>query len=590
MRLHPTLLSLLLIVAACGRGQEGSFGPWAAGWRYDEDAEPTAAPTAMVVTTDSLASAVGVETLRRGGNAVDAAVAVSFTLAVVNPEAGNIGGGGFMVVRLADGTATSLDYREKAPLASNPDMFLDGEGRLTDRSVVGHLAVGVPGTVQGMWEAHLRFGALPWPELVEPAIELALGFVVRERFLQSLSGGVREELTRFNPDAGGLLPGGRVPRLGDTLRLPDLARTLERIRDGGSDGFYRGETADLIVAEMRRGGGLMSHQDLASYDAVWRDPIRFGYRGYTILSMPPSSSGGATMAEAANILERHEVGALPWGGAARVHLFAEAWRRAFSDRNHYLADPEFVVDQPLEILVSDEYAAFREADLRTERATPSSEVGPGVEAFLGASPPEVTAERAEGEHTTHFSIVDPDGNAVAVTTTINSLYGSKVSVAGAGFLLNNEMDDFAASLDTPNQFGLLQGENNRIEPGKRMLSAMSPTVVLDPDERLFMVTGSPGGPTIITTVWQTISNVIDHGMDASAAVRAPRVHHQHLPDRIEYEPGGLADDVVEALRALGHTVRERRGVSGDAQLILVGAGGTLTGQSDPRGGGFAAGY
>jgi gamma-glutamyltranspeptidase/glutathione hydrolase len=589
MSLRPILLPALFAAAGCVGGDDGGAGPWQAGWRYDADTEPTVAPHAMVVTTDSVASEVGTATLRRGGNAVDAAVAVSFALAVVNPEAGNIGGGGFMVVRLADGTTAALDYREKAPLASTPDMFLDQEGSLTDRSLVGHLSVGVPGTVRGMWEAHVRFGSLPWDEVVEPAVELARGFVVRERFLARLTGDVRDELARFDPEAAGLLPGGRRPALGDTLRLPELAKTLERIRDGGPDGFYRGETADRIVAEMRHGGGLISREDLVSYTAVWRAPIRFQYRGYTVLSMPPSSSGGVTMAEAANILERYDIGVLPWGGAARIHLLAEAWKRAFADRNHYLADPDFV-EQPLGVLVSDEYARFRGRSLRTGRATPSSEVGPGVETFLGAAPAEPRIAPSEGSHTTHFSIVDADGSAVAVTTTLNSAFGSKVSVPGAGFLLNNEMDDFAASPGTPNQFGLLQGEANRIEPGKRMLSAMSPTVVLDPEGRLFMVTGSPGGPTIITTVWQTISNVIDHGMSPSQAVLAPRVHHQHLPDRIEYESGGLSHETVESLRARGHVLRERRGVSGDAQIILVRPDGSLAGQSDPRGGGSAAGY
>jgi gamma-glutamyltranspeptidase/glutathione hydrolase len=305
--------------------------------------------------------------------------------------------------------------------------------------------------------------------------------------------------------------------------------------------------------------------------------------------MPPSSSGGVTMAEGANILEGYDLGALPFDGAERVHRMAEAWRRAFADRNHYLGDPDFV-EMPLADLVSDDYASFRRSSISLDDATPSDAVGPGVEAFRGQEPTEGSGSGREGEHTTHFSIVDADGNAVAVTTTINSWYGSKVTVAGAGFVLNNEMDDFAAKPGTPNQFGLVQGERNAVEPGKRMLSAMTPTVVLDPDGELFMVTGTPGGSTIITTTFQTVSNVIDHGMNVSQAVLAPRIHHQHLPDQIFYEEGGLSDAVVAELEAMGHTVVERGGVSGDVQAILVAPDGTLTAHSDPRRGGRAIGY
>ena len=315
----------------------------------------------------------------------------------------------------------------------------------------------------------------------------------------------------------------------------------------------------------------------------------FEYRGYTILSMPPSSSGGVTMAEGANILEGFDLSALPFDDAERVHLMAEAWRRAYADRNHYLGDPDYV-EMPLETLESDDYAAFRRSTVDRTSATPSEAVTPGVEAFRGAEDPSATGAGDEGEHTTHFSIVDAQGNAVAVTTTLNSWYGSKVTVAGAGFVLNNEMDDFSAKPGTPNQYGLVQGERNAIEPGKRMLSAMTPTIVLDPAGKLRMVTGTPGGSTIITTTFQTISNVLDHGMDVSRAVLAPRVHHQHLPDQIFYEAGGLSPAVVERLKAMGHTVVERSDVSGDVQAILVAPDGTLTGQSDPRRGGQALGY
>jgi gamma-glutamyltranspeptidase/glutathione hydrolase len=320
--------------------------------------------------------------------------------------------------------------------------------------------------------------------------------------------------------------------------------------------------------------------------------VRFGYRGYQVLSMPPSSSGGITMAEAANMLETFDLGSLAFDSPERVHLLAEAWRRAYADRNHYLADPDFV-DIPLDVLASDGYARYRAATISLEAATPSLRVEPAVEAFLGAETAGATGATGagdEGEHTTHYSIVDAGGNAVAVTTTINSWYGSKVTVTGAGFVLNNEMDDFSAKPGTPNQFGLVQGENNAVAPGKRMLSAMSPSVVTDPEGRLLMVTGTPGGSTIITTVLQTISNVIDHGMTVSQAVLAPRVHHQHLPDQIYYEAGGLSAATVAALEAMGHRVVERGGDSGDVQAIVVGADGRLMGQSDLRRGGAVAGY
>lgn len=585
------LVAVLLALAACDpSGPVGSASPpWFGGWRYGSQS-PVVADSGMVVTTDAFASRVGVDVLRAGGNAVDAAIAVSFALAVVNPEAGNIGGGGFMVVRMADGAVAALDYREKAPGAATRDMFLDADGNVTDASVVGHLAAGVPGTVMGMWEAHRRFGTLPWSDLVAPAVALAEGFEVGERFLRSLDGEMIDALSAFPASAAQFLPrDGRPPAEGDTLRQPDLAATLSRIRDRGAEGFYAGETADLVVAEMERGGGLITHDDLASYTAAWREPVEFGYRGYTVYSMPPSSSGGVTMAEAANILERYDLPSMAWDSAERIHLLAEAWRRAYADRNHYLADPDFV-DMPLDVLTDDAYAAFRAGDLSLERATPSADVGPAVEAFLGAAATAPTGAPDEGENTTHYSVVDAAGNAVAVTTTINSWYGSKVTVAGAGFVLNNEMDDFAAKPGTPNQFGLVQGENNAVGPGKRMLSAMSPAIVLDPAGRLRMVTGTPGGSTIITTVLQTILNVVDHGMGVSDAVLAPRVHHQHLPDQIFYEAGGLAPAVVTRLEALGHTVVERGGVSGDVQAIVVRADGTLEAQSDPRRGGAAVGY
>jgi gamma-glutamyltranspeptidase / glutathione hydrolase len=530
-----------------------------------------------VASTDLHASRVGLEILRSGGNAIDAAVATAFALAVVNPEAGNIGGGGFLVLRRGDGASITLDFRETAPGAASRDMFLDEAGELTERSMVGHLASGVPGTVRGLWDAHQRFGRLPWEQLLEPAIALAEGVVVSERLAGSLEAHQRA-LELFEATRRIFMPGGVLPAVGSTLAQPELAATLARIRDRGADGFYRGDTADLLVAEMERGGGILTREDLEGYRAVWRAPVTFTYRGHTLLSMPPSSSGGATLAAMLNILEGFDLGALGWQSPATVHLLVEAAKRAYADRNELLADPDFQ-DNPLERMTSREYGVARRGGIALDRATPAEEVLPGADAPPGG-----------GVNTTHFSIVDEEGSAVALTFTLNSSFGSKVMVEGAGFLLNNQMDDFAARPGTPNQFGLVQGVRNAVEPGKRMLSAMTPTIVMDPDGDLLMVVGTPGGSTIITTVLQVISNVLDHRMDLATAVYAPRIHHQHLPDQIFFEPAGLPQQTVTALEGLGHRLVERLEMSGDVQAILVLPDGTLTAVSDPRRGGRALGY
>ena len=589
-RLTPLrlLLSLVLLSACASEAPQTSVPApavpvaasgieFAPSWGIPpRSAAPVLATKGMVTTTDRVASEIGAEILRRGGNAVDAAVATHFALAVVNPEAGNIGGGGFMIVRLADGTSAALDFREVAPLAASRDMYLDAAGNVTERALVGHLAAGVPGSVAGMWAAHQRFGSLPWEEVLRPAIALAEGIVVHERLALSL-GAYAERLARFPATAAVFLPDGKAPRVGDRLVQRDLAETLRRVARDGKDGFYRGRTAELIAAEMRRGGGIITTEDLARYEAIWRDPIAFEYRGHRVISMPPPSSGGATMAAILKILEGYDLRALGWGSAEHVHLFTEATRRAYADRNAYLADPDFV-PQPLPRMASAEYAQERRATIRADRATPSTAVAPG----LGPVP-------GEGENTTHYSVMDSAGNAVAVTTTINSLYGNLVTVAGAGFLLNNEMDDFAAKPGTPNQFGLVQGEANAIQPRKRMLSAMTPTIVLDRAGRVRLVTGTPGGSTIITTVAQIVSNVIDWEMDLPTTTAAPRLHHQHLPDVLRYEHDGLRPDVVAKLRAIGHQVEERAGYQGDVQSILVLPNGVLSGVSDPRRGGAAVG-
>ena len=549
---------------------------WPSGWPWSPDAAVVEAERGVVATTDRYATEVGVEVLCAGGNAVDAAVAVSLALAVVNPEAGNLGGGGFMLVRTAGGEEAALDYRSTAPGRATRDMFLDARGEVGDRAVLGHLAVAVPGSVRGLEAAHRRFGARPWAELVEPAVALARGFEVTERFTRSYEPHIVDGLARFPASAEVFLPGGSPPAVGDTLRQPDLARTLERIRDGGADGFYRGETADLLVAEMERGGGLIDHDDLEGYAPAWRTPLRVPYRGHTLVSMPPSSSGGVTLALIAGILEGLPPGDLPWHSAEHVHRLAEAWRRAYADRNHYLADPAFV-DMPLETLLSPPYAAWRGRDLSPDAATPSERVTPGVEGFR------------EGDHTTHLSVVDAAGGAVSCTTTLNTWYGSKVVAAGTGVLLNNEMDDLSARPGAPNFFGLVQGEANAVAPGKRPLSAMTPTLVLDGAGDLRLVVGTPGGATIITTVFQVVSNLLDHGMALAPAVAAPRVHHQHLPDQVWTEPGGLPGEVAEGLRALGHRVVERDEWSGDVQAVRIRADGALEGMADPRRGGVALG-
>ncbi len=578
------LLPILSVLSACDTGGPAynvAEIPFPEGWPYAAADAPVTVVNGMVVSTDEYASQAGVRTLRAGGNAVDAAIATSFALAVVNPEAGNIGGGGFMVIRLADGTTASLDYRERAPLAAYRDMYLDESGELREGYREGPMASGVPGSVAGLWEAHQRFGTLAWAELVAPAMELAEGFAVKERQARQIAMG-EENLRVFPNTAATFLPEGAPPAVGDLFKQPELAATLGRIAARGRGGFYEGRTADLIVAEMERGGGIMTHEDLANMEAVWRDPVEINYRGHKIISMPPTSSGGATLSAMAKILEGYDLGALEWHSTQHVHLLAEAWKRAYADRNSYLADPDFV-EIPLDRMISEEYGEERRAGISLEVATPSLEVGPGM-------------GPADDGETTHFSIVDAFGNAVSVTTTINSFFGSKVTVTGAGFILNNEMDDFSARPGYPNAYGLVQGEANAIQPGKRMLSAMTPTIVVDPRGELLLVLGSPGGATIITNVFQQISNVVDFGMGVRQALNAPRLHHQHLPDRIQYEMASLSPEVIAALEAMGHTVEERYRSGdvyphiGDVQAIQRLPDGMLAGVSDLRRGGRAVGY
>jgi gamma-glutamyltranspeptidase / glutathione hydrolase len=564
------LLAVLVVSSGCGRRESPGVSPLpgtARTWPFAGKARVVDAPKAMVVSGSPIASDVGREILRDGGNAVDAAVAVGFALAVVHPEAGNIGGGGFMIIRPREGRVQALDYREMAPGKATRDMY---RGAGEEASLTGALAAGVPGSVAGLTEAHRRFGRLPFARVIGPAIRLANdGFVVDEYRSASI-GEDSARLVLFPASRGTFLPNGRPPIPGSTFNQPELGATLEAIRDSGAAGFYRGRVADLIVTEMGRGGGIISHADLEAYRPIWRDPVEISYRGYTIYSMPPASSGGVTMGEILNIMEGF--GTLPpFGSATLMHREAEAMRRAFTDRNTYLGDPGFV-QNPMSKLLSKTYAA----DLRKqigEHASATPKFDPAVPG---------------GTSTTHYSVVDAEGNAVSCTTTLNNSYGSAVTVTGGGFLLNDEMDDFATSPGEPNMYGLVQGEANAIAPGKRMLSAMTPSIVLDPRKELYLVVGTPGGPRIITMVYHVISNVIDHHMTLPEAVAAPRMHHQGLPDSLMVESEGFVPETLDSLRARGHAILAR-GHWGDVEAIIRTPSG-WQGVSDPRLGGGGAGY
>jgi len=563
------VIAVLLAVVSCSRPAVPPPVPMpgvAPSWPYLGKARVTTGHRAMVVSGSPIASEVGRKVLRRGGNAVDAAVAVGFALAVVHPEAGNIGGGGFMIIRTGGGQVRALDYRETAPSRASRDMY---QGLADDASVTGHLSVGVPGAVAGLIEAHRRLGRLPFRDVIEPAIALARkGFEVDSYRSRSI-GEDSARLVLFPASRTAFLPHDRPPEPGTKLKQPELAAVLAAIRDSGSAGFYSGRVADLLVAEMERGGGLITHADLEGYRAVWREPISLSYRGYTIYSMPPASSGGVTLGEILNIMEGF--GPLPpFGSAALMHREAEAMRRAFTDRNRFLGDPAFV-QNPISRLLSKTYAAA----LR-------GQIGERASVTPGAQP------ARSGSSTTHYSVIDAEGNSVSCTTTLNNSYGSAVTVTGGGFLLNDEMDDFATSPGAPNMYGLVQGEVNAIAPGKRMLSAMTPSIVLDPEQRLYMVVGTPGGPRIITMVYHVISNVIDHKMALPDAVVAPRMHHQGLPDSLQVEDDGFLPSTLDSLRARGHAVAGR-GDWGDVEAIIRTPTG-WEGVSDPRRGGGGAGY
>ena len=524
---------------------------------------------AMVVSAHGLASQIGRDVLAAGGNAFDAAVAVNFALAVVYQQAGNIGGGGFMVYRLADGTNGALDFREKAPLAARRDMYLDADGNvIKDASLRGHLAVGVPGTVAGMVVAHEKFGSMVWADLLTPAIKLARdGFVLSPKGARMFNR-YQSDFSELNTHTPNVLKAGGW-QAGDTARFPALADTLTRIAENGRNGFYKGPTAQMIVAEMDAGGGLITHADLDAYRPVWRAPIRFSYRGHEVISMPPPSSGGVALAQLLKGAESYQVGRMGHNSAAHIHMMVELERRAYADRAIYLGDPDFV-DVPVDRLVSNAYVEARMAAIDPWQKTDSTEIREG------------RVDRIESVETTHVSIVDPAGNAVAMTTTLNGNFGSKVVVRGAGFFLNNEMDDFAIKPDHANQFGLLGNSQNAVAPGKRMLSSMTPTIVTK-DGDLRLVVGTPGGATIITSVFQTIMNVVDFGMSAQQSVNARKAHSQWQPDMVMLERGTLSVPTQIGLMRRGHRLYawpRFKYELGRVEAVLIGADGGREGAAD----------
>ena len=544
--------------------------------------EPVRARHGMVASTNEVASRVGVDIMKRGGNAIDAAIAVAFALAVTHPAAGNLGGGGFMMIRLKNGKATAIDYREMAPAAATHDVYLDKDGKLIQGeggSLVGYRAAGVPGTVRGMELALKKYGSgkLSWAQLVEPARRLANGFTVTNFLARSLRGN-NDYLSQYPETKRIYLNGGKFYNEGDLFRQPDLAATLARLQSAGPNEFYEGQTAKMIVDDVKRHNGLITLADMRGYVAKERQPVRGNYRGHEVISMPPPSSGGAVLIEMLNILEGYDLSKFDVGSSERYHLMTEAMRRAFADRAEFMGDSDFV-KVPVAGLIEKSYAAKLRAGINTERASTSVEISAGQP--VGH----------ESEETTHFTVVDAEGNAVANTYTLNNSYGSAAVAKGTGIILNDEMDDFAAKPGTPNLYGLIQGERNAVAPHKRPLSAMTPTFVLRKDGSLWFTVGSPGGPTIINTALCVIINVVDYGMDIQQALDFPRIHHQWLPDELIFEPYGLSGDTQKALTALGHKLSRPRYL-GDAEGIMIEEKtGMRLGATDPRrSDGLAVGY
>ncbi len=558
-------LSLTVLFFSCGKKEQQSPAP-----QFGLVAEK-----AMVVSAREEASKIGIEILQKGGNAFDAMMATEMALAVAFPVAGNLGGGGFMVYRMADGSIGSIDYREKAPFAATKNMYLDEKGEfLSQLSTKGALASGVPGTIAGIFEAQAKFGKLKPEEILQPVIELAKrGFVVTEGQAEGLIRN-REAFIKVN---GPETFFAKEIKAGDTLKIPVLAATLERIAKNGRNEFYTGETAKLLVKDMQKRGGIITEEDLASYQAVWRDPVVFNYRDLKIISMAPPSSGGITLAQILTMLEPHDLKKLGHHSPEYIQVVVEAERRAYADRNFYLGDPDFV-KIPVNQLLDKEYLKSRMSSFSFEKATRSEDISEGKISF------------AESMETTHYSIVDAEGNAVSVTTTLNGGYGSKVYIDELGFFMNNEMDDFSAKPGVPNMFGLIGAEANSIAPGKRMLSSMTPTIV-EKGGKLWMVVGTPGGSTIITSVLQTILNVAEFGMTMQEAVASPRFHHQWLPDLVNFEPDAFDSTLIATLKSRGYLINEGNSpIIGKVDAILVLPDGKLEGGADPRGDDTAVGF
>ncbi len=544
--------------------------------------DPVRGKHAMVASQHPLASQIGVEVMKRGGNAVDAAIAVGLALAVVYPEAGNIGGGGFMVIRRPDGKAFAIDYREMAPKAATRYVFVDKEGNLIrgeGGSTIGYRASGVPGTLAGFDLAFKKYGSgkVKWADLVEPARRLAVdGYVLTNR-LAVLLYAYREHLAKY-PDSNRIfLNNGKYFEEGDLFKQPELAATLGRIQKNGAAEFYTGQTARMIADDMKANNGLITLEDLRNYVAKEREPLKGTYRGHEIITMPPPSSGGIVMLQVLNMLEPHNIKAMGHNSSTMLHLYTEASRRAFADRAEYMADPDFA-DVPAAALVQKSYAAERMKSFDPKKAVASQTVRPG------------DLKGSEGTETTHYTIVDPAGTFVSNTYTINDLYGSRVTAKGTGVLLNDEMDDFAARPGRPNLFGLVQGERNKVEGGKRPLSSMTPTIVMRNDGSPWFAVGARGGPRIISAVMQSVINVIDFEMNIQQAIDAPRVHHQWLPDELFYEQFGISADTMSVLSSFGHKFVDRPGNIASATAIMIDKDGVRLGAIDSRSDGAAIGY